>query len=533
MTHMEGTEKGRYGLYVIALLFGWLVLSAFLAGSFPLIGPDEPRYSQVARQMFESGDWITPRLGENPWFEKPVLLYWLMSLCFSIFGVTEFAARLPSILSSAAVTVFIYLMVKIASGSKKAFLSAVVWMTSLFFVGFTHAATFDMLLTACVTGALFFFFRYEVLRRPIHLYCLYFFCGLGILAKGLVSPILVGLPILTYLVLSGRLKELREMKPGMGILIVIATAAIWFLPVSLVHGIRFWDEFVYQHHFVRYTSSHFHTSGGIFYYLPILLLGTYPWTIAPLLGSAPESNREQNLKRFSFCWLFSIVLFFSFSGSKLPGYILPGIPAFFVLSGLSIGDFLKRAGSKIKWIVLILTLNVAVLAGLATQFPDYVREYGSIRMLAGAIAGCTILSSLLCLANKKVASLLVYPLPLFLALYFFVQDFLPKSGWGESKILALALEPALPRDQKLLLYNIYAFDMVFYTHGRVELTPEGYFLKVEDAQQLYNFVRQKKQAFVLVGNEELLWIEKFSLWKVRKIIRGKERSIVQLELKEK
>lgn len=530
---MEGVEKGRYGLYLLALLSGWFVLSAFLAGSFPLVGPDEPRYSQVARQMFESGDWITPRLGENPWFEKPVLLYWLMSLCFSIFGVTEFAARLPSILASTTVTVFIYLMVKTASGSKKAFLSAVMWTTSLFFVGFTHAATFDMLLTACVTGALFFFFRYELLRKPNHLYFLYFFCGLGILAKGLVSPILVGLPILAYLILSGRWKEVREIKPFLGILIVIATAAIWFLPVTLVHGAKFWDEFVYQHHFVRYTSSHFHTSGGIFYYLPILLLGTYPWTIAPLLGSAPESSREQDLKRFSSCWLLTIVLFFSFSGSKLPGYILPGMPAFFVLSGLSIADFLKSTTTKIRWIVLILALNAAVVIGLATQFPDYLREYSSVRILAGTIAICTILSSILCLANKKVASLLVYPLPIFLALFFFVQDFLPKSGWEESKTLALALEPALPKDRKLLLYNIYAFDMVFYTNGRVELTPDGYFLKVEDAQQLYNFLRQKRQAFVLVGNDELLWIEKFSLWRIRNVIRGKERSIVQLELKGK
>ncbi len=522
-------ERDRYGWWLLFVLAGWLLMASYVSSSFPFVGPDEPRYSQVARQMFESGDWITPRLGMNPWFEKPVLLYWLMAVSFWIFGVTELAARLPSIAAAMAGTCFIFLMVSKSSGKKQAFVSACLWMTSLFFIGFSHAATFDMLLTACVTAGMYFFFRFEAEHRSIYLYALYFCCGLGILAKGFAAPILIGLPILLFLVVEGRWKEIPKLRPFTGALTVAATTAIWFLPVSLTHGLRFWNEFVYQHHFVRYTSSHFHTSGGYFYYIPVLLLGAYPWTIAPLLGMPVRSVDPAALKRFSLCWLLSILLFFSFSQSKLPGYILPAAPAFFVLSGFSMMDFLENGKKGARWIILILILNLVVTAGLLLEFQNYKQYLQGAGIMLAVIAGCVLLSTIFCLKKKYTAALVAYSLIVFAAIYLFVWDFVPKSEWAESKKLALGVNPLLRGNRKLLLYNIYSFDMVFYTNGRVALTPSGYFVDVHNAHQLYEYVKQNKETFVLVGNEELPWMEKFSLWKVTTITTGKERSVVELE----
>jgi 4-amino-4-deoxy-L-arabinose transferase-like glycosyltransferase len=425
----------------------------------------------------------------------------------------------------------IFLLVKRVSGPKTGFVASCLWMTSLFFVAFTHAATFDMLLTACVTAALFFFFRFESENKSSNLYFLYIFSGLGILAKGLVAPILIALPIGAYLLISHRLKLIADMKPVVGILIVIGTAAIWFLPVTLLHGIRFWDEFIYQHHFVRYTSSRFHTSGGFFFYVPILLLGTYPWTLAPFVGSKNESDPESQLKRFCFCWLVTVILFFSFAGSKLPGYILPAAPAFFVWAGMSVANFLEGPSGKTRWILLILAWNAAIIAAAWMEFPQYFQDHPSVRLFAIVIVACTMLSVFFTILGRRVAALILYALPVFVSLFLFVHVFLPESGWNQSKELARQANELLANKKKLLLYNIYAFDMVFYTNGRVELTPLGYFLKVENAQQLYDYVREKKTAYVLVGNEELSWIDRFSLWHVGNVIRGKERSIVELQLR--
>jgi 4-amino-4-deoxy-L-arabinose transferase-like glycosyltransferase len=524
---MTQMERDRYQWYLLLLLLGGLALFSYVASSIPLLGPDEPRYSQVARQMFESGDWITPRLGANPWFEKPVLLYWLISLSFRVFGVNEFAARLPSLLASLISSYFIFQFVRRSANSRSGLVSAFLWMTSLFFVAFAQAATFDMLLTCCITAALYFFFYYVRERKLMYLFCLYICCGLGILAKGFVAPILVGLPVVTYAIVSGRWKEILKLRPLTGTLITAAIAAVWFLPVSLLHGVHFWDEFFYQHHVVRYTSSHYHTSGGFFYYIPVLLLGTYPWSFAPLLGVPSDSNEKQELKRFSLCWLFSMLLFFSFSGSKLPGYILPAAPAFFILSGLAVEKFLTNGSKTKRWNLLIFVLNLVLIVALLARFPQYAKQHQSIWLMGIAIAICTIISILLS-SSKKSAKLIVYSMIPFLGIFLFIHDFLPESNWIESKELAHAIQPSLTGQRKLLLYNNYDFGVVFYTKGRVDLTPQGYFLNITQAQQLYDYVRQKKEAFVLIGNEELPWIEKFSLWKVKGITRGTERSIVHL-----
>jgi 4-amino-4-deoxy-L-arabinose transferase-like glycosyltransferase len=222
------------------LFLGLSFLFMYGSNVLPLLGPDEPRYTQVARQMFESRDWITPRLGQHPWFEKPVLLYWLMSLSFALFGVNEFAARFPSVLGALFCVFLVYRIVKKVTGENRAFVCATLLGTSAFVVGFSHAATFDMLLTACITASLFYFFEYFANdQQPGKIYAAYAFCGLGILAKGFVAPAVIGLAAGIYWVLHRGWRT--KMHFVMGIFIVCGVAGIWLIPVSLIHGMRFWE----------------------------------------------------------------------------------------------------------------------------------------------------------------------------------------------------------------------------------------------------------------------------------------------------
>jgi 4-amino-4-deoxy-L-arabinose transferase-like glycosyltransferase len=313
------------------------------------------------------------------------------------------------------------------------------------------------------------------------------------------------------------------------LLITVAIAGIWFVPVSIVNGTKFWNEFVYQHHFVRYTSSHFHTSGGFLYYIPVLLLGTYPWTLAPLLGKHGNSEPQVQLKRFCLCWLITILLFFSFSGSKLPGYILPGMPAFIILSSFPLSEFLDGGKKGRYWLVLISALNFLVIAALLLAFPRYAPEFRKLWLVIGIIVLGVMISAIFYFIRKYAASLAAYAAIMFAATLLFIYAFFPQSGWNETRELARRADPYLTADKKLLLYNIYDFGMVFYTNSHVELNPLGYFIDIRTAPRLYEYVRENKQALVMVGNEELPWIREFKLWRVRNIAQGQENSILELE----
>jgi 4-amino-4-deoxy-L-arabinose transferase-like glycosyltransferase len=520
-------------LPVAALIL--FVLYSYGSGRIPLLSPDEPRYAQVAKQMYQSGDYIIPKLGNFPWFEKPVLLYWLMSVSFALFGVNEFAARFPSSVAG-VFTVFITGWITIRAADRQTgILASLILGSSLFMIGFSHAATFDMLLTACVTATFTFFLMHEL--QPSNtsaLYAMYFCSGLAILAKGFVAIILIGLSIGGYLVLVRKISELRKLKLWSGILLIILVSGIWFIPVTSSYGLRFWNDFFVQHHLARYTTSQYHRSETVFFYLPVLLAGTFPWTAAPLLLFLKRirSQTPQILFRFALCWLILTLLFFSFSRSKLPGYILPAAPAFAILGAIALRNFLKLETRPYRAFILTFAgTNGIIIISLfigSIKFP-YLKN--PLLFMAGAIAFITLASSILIVRGRAVLAAAIYVLIPVAAILITVHQVYPAMNWSESKQLSAQISPALSEGKKLALYNIYDFSYLFYTNAQVETTPEGYFYPLTNYPQLYRYLFRKKEVLVLVGNEELYWIQGGDFWKVLHIYSGPEHSVVQLRLK--
>src|SRR5687768_8156108 len=128
------------GRHTFLLFAGCAILFSWGTWQLPFLGPDEPRYAQVAREMFETGEYFVPRLGGFAWFEKPVLFYWLISLCYALFGVNEFAARLPSVLAAAGTVWFVYFTIQQIADRSRALLASAVLASTAFFIGFSHAA---------------------------------------------------------------------------------------------------------------------------------------------------------------------------------------------------------------------------------------------------------------------------------------------------------------------------------------------------------------------------------------------------------
>ncbi|HZI18466.1 MAG TPA: glycosyltransferase family 39 protein [Pyrinomonadaceae bacterium] len=374
---------------------GWLVVLAatalvyfFHLGSFPLLGPDEPRYAQVAREMLDRGDWVTPTLGGQPWFEKPALLYWLMTAFYALFGVSEFTARAGSALcglSSIALVGWAAARAEHESGMRLRGLGlacAVVTASCAGLVVFSHAATFDIVLTATVTAALACFYASEVERdeagRRLMLAGFYAAVGASLLAKGLAGLVIPAGVVVFYHLLRRRFPNPLRLGAWWGVLLTAAVAALWYAPVMLRHGREFFDAFILQHHFARYLSNKYAHPQPFWFYAPITLMLALPWTVffARGLWAARGVNwhaddAETKLRALAVAWVLVPVAFFSLSGSKLPGYVLPGLPGALLLAGWVVLKYLRGEGEL--WTmrltgVLALLLFAAGAVYAATQF---------------------------------------------------------------------------------------------------------------------------------------------------------------------
>ena len=363
---------------VYLLLFA-IIIAFYLygLGKLPLVGPDEPRYVQVAREMFLSGDLITPTLGHHTWFEKPALLYWMIAGAFKIFGVNEWAARLgPALCGLLTIAAMWYVGRELDREEPRgfAFWSVVVMASCLGLIVFSRAASFDVVITMTTTWALAFFLLHELpaaRNKRLLLAGFYAFVGLSLLAKGLVGIVIpFGVAGLYYLLRRAWPSRAVWLSLFWGVPLALAVSAIWYGPVIARHGWTFIDEFFIQHHFARYMSNKYHHPQPISFYPVIVLMLALPW--APYLIVSLAKVRRWTwrggdslsiVRIFSLAWLLLPIVFFSFSGSKLPGYVLPVLPAVTLL----VSDRLTRmlnprwpliiAGATVVLVVIVLNFG--------------------------------------------------------------------------------------------------------------------------------------------------------------------------------
>ena len=263
-----------------AFLLCLTITAFYLYGldQLPLIGPDEPRYAQIAREMLLRGDLITPTLGGHLWFEKPALLYWMMMGSFKLFGVSEWSARLPSALCGVLTIAAVFYVARFVERHSNnsalrgwGFWTAVAAASSWGLIVFSRAATFDIVLTMTLAWALAFFVVAEIepdaKRRGLFLAGFYVFIGLSLLAKGFIGLVIpIGVAGLYYLILRQWPKRRTFLSLFWGIPLALAVASIWYVPVTWKHGWPFINEFILQHQFARYVSNNYRHPGPFYYY---------------------------------------------------------------------------------------------------------------------------------------------------------------------------------------------------------------------------------------------------------------------------
>ena len=518
------------GLFL--LLFG---LAPHVGGDqLGLVGADEPRYAQIAREMLAQHDQvcdrlhadilprsprpddlraseqcllagtITPILYGRPWLEKPALYYWRAMSFFREFGVSDWSARLPSISAAGFLVLLIFLhMRRFRPGGHLD--SALITCSSLAILGFSRGASTDMQLAApfCI-GMLGWYAWYET-GKKFWLFDLYFFGAAATLAKGPVAPFLALVIIFLFIALRREWSLFRRTIWLPGVILYLLMVLPWYIAVQRRNP-TFYRQFFLEHNLERFATNKYMHHQPAWYYLAVLVLGLMPWTvlaIRALFEACEVSYAEWRVRgkrirylghsragdafpEFLVLWAVVPILFFSFSGSKLPGYILPSIPPLTILTG----DYLyrrRRSGLK-AWILYAHAALCAVLVFVLVLAPQHMkyetlvpsRSWLLIASLAAILTAALVIVVVRRFGIAQVRNITLVPV---CAMLIFLLGF-----WGHeldlnysARPLAREIARLAPSEKTLAVYNVKRdmdYGLAFYrnqqpTHYDRDGVPPG------------------------------------------------------------
>ncbi len=308
-----------------------------------LVSSDEPRYAAIGRAMAASGDWITPRLWGQPWFEKPALLYWMTASAFRLGMGPDLAPRLPVALLSLAFLAFFWWRLRIEWDSRVAFCSTAMLATSAGWLAYSHIAVTDLPLAVFFCAAVLLSLPWLARQERAGLTAAAACLGLAALAKGLV-PLVLFLPVFAF----GWRRLGDWLRPGP--LVAFSVCALpWYILCLIRNGSDFPRVLFVEQTFGRFASAALQHVQPPWFYLPISLLLLYPWF--PMLILTRPAWTDPRVRALTGVVVFGFV-FFSVMLNKLPGYLLPLLPLTFTLAGIG----LARAKRPVAAIVLSVSL---------------------------------------------------------------------------------------------------------------------------------------------------------------------------------
>jgi 4-amino-4-deoxy-L-arabinose transferase-like glycosyltransferase len=450
--------------------------------------PDEGRYAEIAREMVLSGDYVTPRDDFELYFEKPPLVYWAEAASIHVFGVNEFAVRLPAAMFSIGQVVVTAALADVMFGAMAGFFAALALALSPLFFGFARFATLDPALAFFLTAALGAFYlaaRVDSFSRlPARRWMLIsaVMLALGTLAKGPIALLLGGAIALSWLATERRIRQIAQMPLAWCGLLYAAIVLPWFIFMELRNP-GFLNFFFIHEHLERFVSSSEH-GWGPWFFIPIVIGGMWPWIFFVPLGwsamragdspeNAPQRSGQPASARFLAIWFAVVFVFFSIPRSKLGSYILPVLPPLAIFAGYGLGrlcnlDAMRRrrllSVVAIANLLLAAGLFVFVELGLAAMNPALGLDgllIGDV-LAAGAIAmyllGRTASRATYAIGALAMAMLATVPLAARVR-----ED---ASSISTYRNLANAARPYLAGDCTLASYRHYVQSLPFYTRNR-------------------------------------------------------------------
>ena len=400
---------------VFAVFFIIYGVTPLLGGDgMGLVGADEPRYAQIAHEMLSRFDsahtlkerlsaCVTPYLYGHPWLEKPALYYWRAMFVFQDFGVHDWSARLPSATFAFIMAALIYLhMRRFRRGGHLD--AALITVACAGIIGFARGASTDMQLAAPLSIGLLGWYAWYETDSKFWLFDIYFFTGVATLAKGPVAPFLALLIVMAFAFLRREWSIMWRSFWWPGVLLYFAIVLPWFLAVQHQNP-TFFREFFLEHNLERFATNRYQHAQPFWYYIVVVLLALMPWTVIAvraLVDGIQTSVAEWRLRHskpdkpkpsrpgdafpeFLVLWALIPIVFFSFSQSKLPGYIIPSIPPITILTG----DYLFRCRARglNRWVLLGHSVLCGVMAMFAFMLPWIVAHAATLPTMHGPVTG--------------------------------------------------------------------------------------------------------------------------------------------------
>ncbi len=362
-----------------------------------ILSTDEPRYAAIGRAMAESGDWITPRLWGELWFEKSPLLYWMTAIATRLGVAGEAAGRGPVALASIGFLAFLWRWMRRQFGESAAWFTCILLSTSAGWISYSFVAVTDLPMSVALAIAVLLTVQPEQKRfTPLWAGA---WLGLALLAKGLV-PLVLFAPL--FWIARHRILDL-----AFG---CVAVAAPWYVACYAANGQPFLTDFIWKHHVLRFFSDTLQHGQPFWFYIPVLLAGLFPWT--PALFALGRTVWDDERLRMLVIWITFSVLFFTVAKNKLPGYVLPVLPGMAVVVGVALARAKNVAGILSACAALLLLLPViaitlpeALQSGLTKARLDWSAIVGMPLVVVGVVALST--AGLASLGRREWAAALI------------------------------------------------------------------------------------------------------------------------------
>lgn len=468
---MKGLVKGMAGVFALLAVI-WFSNLEFRT----LVKPDEGRYAEIPREMVASGDWVTPRLNDLKYFEKPPLQYWATATAYTLFGEHQWTSRLWTALTGFAGIMLVWFAGLRLYGREAASHAALLLSSSVLYALMGHVNTLDMGVTFFITLGILGFalaqMQSDAGARRNWMLLAWAGLALAVLSKGLMGIVLPGAAVFLYCLVQRDFGVLRRMHWGAGLALFFLITAPWFYFVMKANP-EFFERFFIYEHYTRFTTKDLGRYQPWYYFVPILLIGSMPWTLtlfaALWRGVRDTTQLAFNSRRFLAVWAVFIYVFFSISGSKLPSYLLPMFPPLALLMGHYLAATEARTLFRQHLPALLMPLLLFWLAWRVGSFadtPNQIELYphyapwllaAALVWLAGLLPGLRALW-----LGRKGAAVLMLSLAALLAAQIGLSGYESVARERSAKHIAAAIRDQVEPDVPFYSVETYEQTLPFY-----------------------------------------------------------------------
>ncbi|MSR77687.1 MAG: phospholipid carrier-dependent glycosyltransferase [Candidatus Omnitrophica bacterium] len=518
----------NYLLFCLAAL----VLFFLALDKIPLWSSDEGRFGEIAREMWESRNFVVPHFNFIVYLEKPILSPFLTALSYGLMGVNAFSTRFPIVFLALLGIFFCYRFTRRIFDSRTAELSSVVLLTTIGYVLVGRFAVIDMIMTFFLSMTLFCLWTAFLERKKSYYFLAYFLMGLAFLTKGLIGILLPGLVFFVFLMWTGNLRELKHLQLGWGCLILAVVILPWCIAISIKEP-EFFKVFIVDQHFTRFATGGFGRRRPFWFFIPILIATGFPWTFfmpAAISDGLKQKDAQRIKIQFLICWIAVIFLFFSIPKSKLPYYLLPVSMPMAILTGhfFANGEALQRSRRLLQRIGKLLAIFTGIAALGFFIFSGWIKDekfilLKPILMLTVPLifGGCFAAYYFLNRKGKPLAAFLSLAGMVYGGLILVILGMVKLSPFQSSFEYAEVLKPLLKTGDEVAIFSSpdRFSDFPFYLKKRVIIVgpdrgtlrnqsieleidqQREYFLQIDDFVRSFN--AKTRRQFCLMEEDRL------------------------------